>query len=284
MKIAISGESPMDFDKSMQEKYGVYSVPFHVQLGEESFLDDGTHDNQELFDYYERTKKIPRTSAANIQEISDHFSNILKDNDVVIHFAISSGLSSGYQNAVAARNDDPRIFVIDSNSFSLGIGYMALYAKKLADSGEYTPQEIVDKCMEVKDHVCASLIVKDLVYMAKGGRCSSLTGLLGSMLHIIPVLVVKNGKLINEKKLQGNIKKLGKKYVQHMLSQYEGIDYSLAMVGYSTELHSGVLQAAEALKEAGFETVEITKCNATCPAHGGPDVIGFSFKYEKEKD
>ncbi|MCQ2772826.1 MAG: DegV family protein [Bacilli bacterium] len=284
MRIAISGESPMDFDKAMQEKYGVYSVPFHIQLGDVSYLDDGTHDNQELFDYFDRTKKIPRTSAANINEIQEHFENILKENDAVIHFAISSGLSSGYQNAVAARNDDPRIFVIDSNSFSLGIGYMALYAKTLVDTGEYTPEQIVEKCEELKGHVCASLVVRDLVYMAKGGRCSSLTGLLGSMLHIIPVLVVKNGKLVSEKKLQGNIRKLGKKYVEYMLSQYEGIDYSVAMVGYSTELHSGVLQAAEALKAAGFEKVEITKCNATCPAHGGPEVIGFSFRYEKEKE
>ena len=76
----------------------------------------------------------------------------------------------------------------------------------------------------------------------------------------------------------------GKKYVEYMLSKYEGIDYSVAMVGYSTELHSGVLQAAEALKAAGFKKVEITKCNATCPAHGGPEVIGFSFRYEKEKE
>lgn len=283
MRIAISGESPMDFDKNMQEKYGVYSVPFHIQLGEVSYLDDGTHDNQELFDYFDKTKKIPRTSAANVQEISEHFSNILKDNDYVIHFTISSGLSSGYQNAVAAKGDDERIFVIDSTSFSLGIGYMALYAKKLADTGKYTPEQIVAECEDLKNHVCASLVVRDLIYMAKGGRCSSLTGLLGSMLHIIPVLVVKNGKLINEKKLMGNIRKLGKKYVEYMLSQYEDIDYSMAMVGYSTELHSGVLQAVEALKEAGFETVEVTKCNATCPSHGGPEVIGFSFKYGKEK-
>lgn len=283
MRIAISGESPMDFDKNMQEKYGVYSVPFHIQLGEVSYLDDGTHDNRELFDYFDKTKKIPRTSAANVQEISEHFSNILKDNDYVIHFTISSGLSSGYQNAVAAKGDDPRIFVIDSNSFSLGIGYMALYAKKLADTGKYTPEQIVSECENLKNHVCASLVVRDLIYMAKGGRCSSLTGLLGSMLHIIPVLVVKGGKLVNEKKLMGNIRKLGKKYVEYMLSQYEGIDYSMAMVGYSTELHSGVLQAVEALKEAGFETVEVTKCNATCPSHGGPEVIGFSFKYDKEK-
>ena len=284
MRIAISGESPMDFDKALQAKTGVYSVPFHIHLGDVEYLDNGEHANEELFEYFDKTKKIPRTAAANVGEIRAHFDKILEDHDAIIHFTISSGMSSGYQNACNAAEGDPRIHVVDSNSFSLGIGYMAYKAKQMADEGK-SVEEILAEVENLKKEVCASLIVKDLWYMAKGGRCSSLIGLLGSVLHIIPLLEVVNGKLANEKKFQGNIRKLGKKYVETMVSKYsktDEIDYSLAMVGYSTELHSGVQAAADALKEMGFKEVVVTKCNATCPCHGGPDVIGFSFRHYKK--
>lgn len=284
MRIAISGESPMDFDNALQAKTGVYSVPFHIHLGDVEYLDNGEHPNEELFEYFDRTKQIPRTAAANIGEIRAHFDKILEDHDAIIHFTISSGMSSGYQNACNAADGDPRITVIDSHSFSLGIGYLAYRAKQLADEGK-TVEEILKVIETLQNEVSASLVVRDLWYMAKGGRCSSLIGLLGSVLHIIPLLEVIDGKLANEKKFQGNIRKLGKKYVETMIAKYsrdEEIDYSLAMVGYSTELHSGVQAAVDTLKEMGFKEVVVTKCNATCPSHGGPDVIGFSFRHFKK--
>ena len=60
MKIAISAESTLDLSKELIKQYDVHVIPFTVLLGEEAYL-DGDITSQDIFDYVEKNKILPKT-------------------------------------------------------------------------------------------------------------------------------------------------------------------------------------------------------------------------------
>ena len=75
MRIAISAESTIDLPKELLEKYEIYTIPFTIILGEETAL-DGEVDSKVLFDYTDKTGKLPKTSAINEFQYQEYFESL----------------------------------------------------------------------------------------------------------------------------------------------------------------------------------------------------------------
>ncbi len=285
MKIAVSGESTMDLKPHIALLMGIHILPFHVQMGEESYADGADEASPEkIFEYFERTGDLAKTSAANAEEYRAHFDKLLEEYDAVIHFSISSRLSGGYSNACLAAEGDKRIRIVDSKTVSFGIAMMAREAKKLIDEGVEDLDEIEKKCLYVREHTQASLLIDKLDYMWRGGRCSKLTLIGANLLKIKPAIVSEeDGKLGVGRKFRGKLERSVQDYLNATLDSYTGIDYSYAMLGYTVTPKEVIDDAVNLLKERGFKEVFVSQCNATDSCHGGPNVVGFAFLYEKKK-
>lgn len=276
MSIIIVGDSTMDLSNEVQKKLCIPCVPFSVEFGMESKRDT-TFQNEEMYEYNKTHKDICRSSAVNVGECIDFFKANKKDEDEMIYFSISSKLSSGLQNATIAKGDDDKITIYDSKSFSLGIALLAIKAKALAEKG-MAVKDIIPIIDEYRENVNASLIVQDLSYMARGGRISKATAIGAGLLKIHPILSTKDGTFIVVKKLIGaTTKKLARKYVDSILEGVNDIDYSLALVGYTSERDEGVDDIIDELKNKGFEKVLETKTNSTNAVHSGPNAYGVAF-------
>ena len=194
MKIALSAESTIDMPKELLEKYKISTVPFTVVLGDDTFL-DGEMPISKIFDYVKSSGKLPKTSAVNQVQYEEHFTKLLKDNDTIIHFSLSSEFSSAYSNAVMASKEfDGKVFVIDSRSLSTGIALLAINARKLIDKG-FSPMEIVKNIEARIPFNQASFILKRVDYLYKGGRCNMLQLLGANLLKLRPQIIVKDGKM-----------------------------------------------------------------------------------------
>lgn len=275
MSIKVVGDSTMDLTKEKQEEFGISCVPFSIEFGEES-KKDGSFPNEEMFEYNKTHKEICKSSAVNVGEAMEFFEELRKNGDDVIYFSISSKLSSGYQNASIAKEEDEHIYVFDSQSASLGIALQAFKAKEMADEGK-SMKEIIDVLEQYRHNTNVSLIVDDLTFMAKGGRISKAAALGAGLLKFHPILTMKDGCFSVLKKLMGKIQKLGSKYVESVLEGYEDVDYSLAFVGYTSERDSTVDDIVNSLKEKGFQKVIETKTNSTNAVHSGPNTYGIAF-------
>ena len=123
MKIAISAESTIDLTNELLEKYDIKVVPFSVTLGDKTYL-DGQITSSEIIKYVEETNILPKTSAVNVYQFENHFETLLKDYDAIIHFSLSSEMSSAYNNAVTASEGKDNIFVVDTRVLSTGIALL----------------------------------------------------------------------------------------------------------------------------------------------------------------
>ncbi|MEA5060869.1 MAG: DegV family protein [Erysipelotrichaceae bacterium] len=281
MKIAVSAESTIDLSKAQLKEFDIKIVPFAVTLGDKTAF-DGEITPLEIFDFVERTGELPRTSAVNEYQFEEHFKEVLKDHDAIIHFSLSSALSSAYQNAVLASKKFENVFVIDTKSLSTGIALLAIYAHNLALKGE-EPKNIVEKCIKRVPFVQASFVLNNLEYLYKGGRCSSLQRFGVNLFKIRPQILVVNGGMISGKMYRGKDNVVVKKYCDDTLESFNNPDKSLAFVT-ATNYENEIYEIAEkCLLDKGFKKVIRTTAGSTITSHCGDKTIGILFINDGEQ-
>lgn len=275
MKICISAESTIDLPKSLLEAYDIKTIPFTVLLGEKAGF-DGEITPTEIFEYVDKTGVLPRTSAINEFQYSEYFKGLLKEYDAIIHFALSSEISSACSNALTVASELKNVYVVDSRSLSTGIALEAIYASKLAKQGA-TPEEIVEKVKERIPYNQTSFVLATVDYLHKGGRCSSLAKLGAQLFRIRPQIIMADGKMSPGKKYMGKQLSCVENYVRDTLDQFNNPDKSIVFVTHSMATPDMVEEAKRQLKERGFENIIETTAGATISSHCGPKCLGILY-------
>ena len=281
MKIAISMESTCDLPKKLIEEYGFEIIPYSVILGDNIYEDDESL-QAKIFEYVEKTKVLPKTSALNEMQYKEYFNGLLERYDAVIHITLSSGLTSSVAHAQTAAEKMKNVYIVDSLSLSTGISLLAVYAKELADAGE-KPEEIVKKVEARIPYVQASFVVERLDYLYKGGRCSALSLFGANLLKIRPQIVVTGGKMKPAKKYRGKMPKVIESYCADTLEEFNNADKKIAFITYTTATEEMIEPAKKALTNAGFKTIIETQAGGTVTSHCGEHVLGILYLNDGDK-
>ena len=275
MKVVISAESAVDLSPELLKEYNVKTTPFTILLGDDARL-DGDVTPSEIIEFVKSTNVLPKTSAVNQFQFEEHFSEILKDADAIVHFSISSEMSSAYSNAVEAAKNFKNVYVIDSRSLSTGIGLLVLYAAKLAQKGA-SVEEIVSSVLKRIPFVQASFVPSRLDYLYKGGRCSSLAYFAANVFQIKPQIMVKDGKMTSGKKYRGRYESVIVKYVKETLEEFSNPDLEEVFITYTTASSEIIDEIKQVLIERGFKNIRETIAGGTVTSHCGEGTLGVLF-------
>lgn len=275
MKTLITAESTIDLPKELLEKYQIKTIPYMVLLGDKDFK-DGEIEATEIFKFVDEKKILPKTSAINKQQYTDFFKENLKSCDAIVHFSLSGQITSSTQNAKDAAAEFENVYVVDTQSLSTGIALLAIYARKLADSG-LGAKEIYEKASARVPSVQASFVVKKLEYLYKGGRCSALAYFGANLMKIRPQIILKDGKMGVHRKYRGNMDKVVENYCKDTLEEFDNPDLSVGFVTYTTATPEMVEAAKRSLQEKGFKTIYETRAGATISSHCGENTLGILY-------
>lgn len=114
MKIAISAESTIDLPKEILAEFDIKTVPFTLVMDDTQAL-DGEVNAEDLFKFVEKTGKLPKTSAVNEFQFEEHFKKLFDEGyEAIIHFSLSSKISSACQNAIKASEKFKNVYSITS--------------------------------------------------------------------------------------------------------------------------------------------------------------------------
>jgi len=274
-------DSCCDFPKAMYEDLDLTVVPLTVTFrGVER---DDTNDDS-LKTMYDglRVGESATTSAVNPQRWAAAMEPELSQGRDVLVLTFSSGLSPTHQSAVIAAQElkekypHRKILVADTLSASLGQGLLVWYACRHRDAGMGL-EELYRWVEENKLHLCHWFTVDDLMHLKRGGRVSSTTALVGTMLQIKPVLHVDNeGHLISKAKTRGrkaSIEALAAKVGE--LGQ--GFDNSVIAISHGDCLEEAQ-QLAQILKaQYGVKEVILSYVGSVIGSHAGPGTIALFF-------
>lgn len=276
MSIRISSDSTCDLSRELIEKYQIGIVPLYIVMEGKAYRDGIDITAKDVFDHVAGGGKIASTAAVNVEDYRGFFEEQLKSCDGLVHFTISSEMSSCYQNAYLAAQEFENVYVVDSRNLSTGIGHLVLNAAQMAET--MSAKEVFDAVEEKKKKLDVSFVINTLDYLRMGGRCSALTALGANLLGLKPCIEVRDGKMSVGKKYRGQLVKCLPKYVADRLADVSTIDDSRVFItdsGVSDELYDAV--CAEVRKHVNFREIIHTRAGCTISNHCGPDCLGILF-------
>ena len=232
MKILISTDTSCLINYEALKKYDISVFPLNVIINGEEFLDGVTINQTELKDAMRSNKKI-QTSTPPLGEVIEYFENLLKkDYDHIIHFTISSKLSSMNElfTNVAKSNFEGKVTVIDSLSLSTPMLSQVFTAYDMADSGS-SVEEIVQAIEERKGSETAVFIPENLTALKNGGRISPTIAAIGNTIGIKPVIILKDGSL-EKTEMTRKVKLAFTQRADLFVEKYSPIDYDYTFISF----------------------------------------------------
>lgn len=278
--VKIISDSTCDLSQELLDRYNVSLIPLMVRLGDDLFEDRINITPDDIYRWSNETKKAPSTACANAWTLQQVFQQYLADNDELVVFSISRQMSATYANMVAAAAEigaADRVHVINSKNLSTGIGLEVIEAAEMAAAG-HTGTEIVQHIEQMLPRVRASFVVDTLTFLHRGGRCSGVAALAGSVLKLHPKIIVSNGEMMVDKKYRGSLDRSILSYVHDMQEDLLHASPKRVFIthsGCSPELLEKV--HAELSNLHHFEEILVTRAGGVISCHCGPNTLGVIY-------
>ncbi len=273
--IHIMTDSCADLSQELLNKHQIRSIPLQIFINNQNFH-DGDLSIHQLFDLVSQTGQLPKTSAPSIKEFTDFFSPAEQG----LYIGISSKLSATIQTSrlALAELNGQDIRVIDSLNLSTGIGLLALLAADLRDAGKNL-NEITAEVEQTVQKIRTSFVIDTMEYLYKGGRCTALQAIFGSVLKIRPVIEVRpDGTLGVKDKIRGTRSRALQALLDDFRANLADIDLHRVFVTSTDCQEDAEYLKAELLKMAPVDEVLITTAGATIASHCGPGTIGILYR------
>lgn len=278
-KIRIVADSTCDLSQELIDKYHISVIPLCIVMDDKSYYDGVEVTPDEIYRWAEEKKTTPKTAAVSFEKAHEVLKPFMENGDDIIYIGISS-LMSTTNNVIRLYGEEEeydRLFVVDSQNLSTGIGLQVIKAALLAEKG-MTAEEIVSELEDARSRVHASFVVDSLTYLARGGRCSAATAMLGTALKLHPQIVVKDGAMGASKKYRGQIDSAIMKYAKDLKEELLAAEKERVFITHSgckQELLDLVRDYLEELNY--FDEILITRAGGVISSHCGPQTLGILY-------
>ena len=277
-------ESSSDISLKIAADNDIQVMPMDFILEGKSYAHYADSREMDVKAFYQKLRDgaVVTTAAENVEDYMTWVKPLLEQGKDVLLVVFSSGLSSTFSTANVALADlreqypDRKILAVDSLCASAGEALLAYYAAQNRAKG-MSIEENAQWLEGNKLHLAHWFTVDDLMFLKRGGRVSSATALVGTMLSIKPVLHVDDeGHLINVGKARG--RKASMKALADKAAE-TGTDLSSQVVFIS---HGDCLEDAQWLAQEvrdRFHPVDvvISDIGPVIGAHSGPGTLALYF-------
>lgn len=294
MSYIVSCCSTVDLSKEHLEELNLSYICFHYILDGVEYADD-LGQTIPFDEFYNRLKNgsDSKTSQVSVGEYEEYFKGLLDTGKDVLHISLSSGISGSCRSAMTAaemlRDQYPnqKICVIDSLAASSGYGLLMDAVASKRDEG-LSFDELVDWVEENKLRMHHWFFSTDLTFFVKGGRVSKVSGMIGGVFEICPLLNVSNeGKLIPRSKIRTK-----KKVITEIVNRMEQFaDNCLDYDGKVYMCNSACIEDAQAvadLVKSKFKKIDgnvlINSIGTVIGSHTGPGTVALFFWGDKRED
>lgn len=277
-------ESSSDISLKIAADNDIQVMPMDFILEGKSYAHYADSREMDVKAFYQKLRDgaVVTTAAENVEDYMTWVKPLLEQGKDVLLVVFSSGLSSTFSTANVAlaelREQYPhrKILAVDSLCASAGEALLAYYAAQNRAKG-MSIEENAQWLEDNKLHLAHWFTVDDLMFLKRGGRVSSATALVGTMLSIKPVLHVDDeGHLINVGKARG--RKASMKALADKAAE-TGVDLSNQVIFIS---HGDCLEDAQWLAQEvrdRFHPVDvvISDIGPVIGAHSGPGTLALYF-------
>lgn len=277
-QLIIVAESGSDITRETALEQGIHLVPMHVTMGQESY-DDGFFATDKIYEYYDETGDLPKTSGCTPEDFIKAFDEIHgKYPDAhILYLAYSAVTTCSYQSAVLAARDRDYITLMDTGHVSAGQGAIVLaMAEVLRKHPEISIEEAVEKASDLIKRARMCFVPDNLEYLRAGGRVSNVAFLGSRILNIHPCIEILDGKLVATRKYRGKMSKVAVSLLKDYAEAY-GLKKDYLRLVYTKGLSEEVMECVKiAAAECGFQKLEWAPAGGVITTHAGPGAFGIA--------
>ncbi len=278
-------DAPLDFKKNDFLEI----IPLKVILNEKVYLDGVDFKEEEIISFM--TNDFPKTSLPSIPEVRNIFNKIIaRGYDEIIVINISNQLSGTHNickmvaREILEENRNIKIELIDSLSISMGSGLLVAKCIEMVKEG----LDFKSIANRIRSYVpyCNKVYftIPTLKFLKAGGRIGKVSGTIGEMLNIKPIISVgDDGVYYTAAKIR-NLSKAIQKTKQIVLEDLKNKEIEYLAICFSGNKPS-TLNEVERLKE-DLDIIKnkktfIVKINPTLLVHTGEELIGIAYLLKK---
>lgn len=204
-KIALITDSTCGLPKEYADKYNVKVVSLKVLYKDREYIDGVTITPEEVYSRLE--KELPTTSMPSAQDVKSLYSELETEGYThAIVLPVSSGLSGTINSFRIASEDFSNIntFIFDTKILSMAVGLIVIEVGKMIEENKDFDY-ICDRIPKIRENLWLYFTVDTLEYLIKGGRIGKVSGGIGQLLNLKPIITMdENGSYTNHSKVRGS--------------------------------------------------------------------------------
>jgi DegV family protein with EDD domain len=203
-RVRIITDITAHLDPELIVKHRITVLPVEVSFGSETFLIDAENGTERLFRRMANRPAQPVQASIPLKVLGEAYSRLNQQTEEILVILSSARLSTICARARAAARTflgRCRIVVLDSMTASWGLGLVVGAAARAAEQGR-SMDDIIRLVRGMLPHVYLVFLVERLDYLELGRRIDPAQALLGTMLHIKPLLLVEDGEIVPLEKVR----------------------------------------------------------------------------------
>jgi len=282
-KIAVLTDSCASIPETLLKELKIHMVAYYIHRGQEVLRDLVTIQREEFLRWMETAKVLPTTASPGPGDYLQAYESLVKgqDADEILSLHMTSTGSGAYQAAKIAQTmaqeqmPGVRIEVLDTRNVSMCQGWMVIEAARSALAGVS-----LDAILEwIKKMIPLTHMIQTadtLKYLYMGGRIGLAKNLLGTLLHIKPLIGMVDGVIVP----LGQARSRSRAY-QMMVEMIVAAVGPLGKIKIAYT-HAGARQEVEKIKalvEKRLICVEtiIAELSPALAVHTGPGTAGLCY-------
>lgn len=284
MPFVLLTDSSADLSAELVRDLDIQVLPLSFTIHNKNYYNYPDNRDMNPHEFYIRLRhgEVATTSAMNVAQYTEVMEPFLQQGLDVLILAFSSGLSSTYQSSRLAAEElmekypQRKIFTVDTLCASMGQGLLVYLAARKRQDGA-SIEEVRDWTETRKLSICHQFTVDDLHFLKRGGRISSATALMGTMLNIKPVLHVDDtGRLVNIGKARGRQAAL--KALMDKMEQTAIDPHSQTVFISHGDCPEDAQTLAQMVRERfGVREIVINYIGPVIGAHSGPGTLALFY-------
>jgi len=274
--IKIVTDSSADLPAPIAQEMGISVVPLYVRFGDEVYRERVDITDEEFYQKLVHGAVYPVTIQPNPQDFAEVYQKVSEEADGIISVHISSKLSGTFNSALQAKKmiaSKCPIEVVDSQTITLALGLMITAAAKAANAGK-SLQQVLAVIKEAMSDTYSLVLLDTLKYLQMGGRIGKAKTLLGSVLHVKPLISIRDGEVVPV----GQVRSRAKGIEQLLDFVKNATNIENLAIAYSTTLDEAQTLSQRLASVFTKEEVRVARLGTTLGVHLGPGTLIVSLR------
>ncbi|WP_317310054.1 DegV family protein [Clostridium thermobutyricum] len=218
-KIGVLTDSSCDLTLETLKENNIEMLPIRIIYKEREFLDKITITSEEM--YESLSTEIPTTSLPDLKTTDKILDKFIDEGYTDLIIVCVSNKLSGTLNSIrliAEEKSGINFHFLDTKTLGYPQGAIVLEVAKLVEQGK-TAEEIVQAFESIRNRTHGFITFNTLEYLKRGGRIGKISGTIGEILHIKPIVSSDDdGELYTYTKTRGRKKAISK--MKNILFEY----------------------------------------------------------------